>query len=870
MSGRIPDISTPSGYPQTKPFGSVGRYVIEQEIGKGSFAVVYRGHLVSNISQHVAIKAISKQKLKNKKLLENLEVEISILRNIKHGHIVSLFDCERTDQKFYLIMEYCALGDLTFLIKSSETSTFDHPILSRLFQIYPSPNTRARGLHHAFTLNFLQQLASALKFLRSHNLVHRDIKPQNLLLSLPRLDCENSHKFHDAGYVGIYNFPILKVADFGFARFLPSASMADTLCGSPLYMAPEILNCQKYDAKVDLWSVGAVLFEMCCGRPPFRATNHIELYRKIKRNKDRIIFPPHFDSYDNKRREYINERESDFHEINACLKDLIQRLMAFDPAKRMNFGEFFADKIVNFDLSIFELKDVASKALWQSNSREVTKSTIFASKPLPTEPLLPLSSISHSPQQQTRQQIITDFPTRIRNGVEKDKKGPISRLAAGRGDVDIGTTSGMTMDTGSASTIKDDYVMVDKAIVQVNEMADKFNSANLAPKPSFKTRLKENFLAGIPIFEPRTLPNGNHRKPLSKNPLSVLGTSLNEFNKSVSPSVPQNHSTIVSGSQRLYEDQLSKSSSIFNDQLFQYLTRGIPSRLSEDYREHEEGLPIRYDKLDDLSIRNLSNEEFLSILERLCVRVYVLLSFAEVKYSQAVTYNGFTSMGIGTWFNGHTIAQEGEKEVRRVEHRDYPQYTKGIEFDLRLHREAMVLFLKILSIIDKVLRLSSLWWNAFSEGRSCKESRQLPRLNLMVQWAREKYNICTVKVEDLQVKILERTTGIDSVDETYHYSEKGSVEEGGVVLEQLLYDRALELSRSAAKIELSGESLEGCELLYGTAIWMLDIALDSEKPGADSALDGQDQKIIKGYIQSISRRLKAVVSRSSAYGSNSE
>ena len=108
-------------------------------------------------------------------------------------------------------MEYCALGDLTCLIKGNETSTSDHPILSRLFETYPSPNTRERGLHHAFTLNFLQQLASALKFLRSRNLVHRDIKPQNLLLSLPRFDCENSHVFHDAGYVGIYNFPILKV-----------------------------------------------------------------------------------------------------------------------------------------------------------------------------------------------------------------------------------------------------------------------------------------------------------------------------------------------------------------------------------------------------------------------------------------------------------------------------------------------------------------------------------------------------------------------------------------------------------------------------------------------------------------------------------
>lgn len=136
----------------------------------------------------------------------------------------------------------------------------------------------------------------ALKFLRSQNIIHRDIKPQNLLLQPP--DSASLARGHPVG------IPVLRVADFGFARFLPQASMADTLCGSPcvgisidradrlsLYMAPEILRYEKYDAKVDLWSVGAVLFEMVVGKPPFRAQNHVELLRKIERGEDRIKFP---------------------------------------------------------------------------------------------------------------------------------------------------------------------------------------------------------------------------------------------------------------------------------------------------------------------------------------------------------------------------------------------------------------------------------------------------------------------------------------------------------------------------------------------------------------------------------------------------
>lgn len=118
---------------------------------------------------------------------------------------------------------------------------------------------------------FMLQLARGLKAMRKAQIVHRDLKPQNLLLTSNDLNAE------------------LKIADFGFARYIrDSEGMADTVCGSPLYMAPEVLNYQRYDAKADLWSVGAILFEMLVGTVPFTGQNQVQLLRNIQKTEFKI------------------------------------------------------------------------------------------------------------------------------------------------------------------------------------------------------------------------------------------------------------------------------------------------------------------------------------------------------------------------------------------------------------------------------------------------------------------------------------------------------------------------------------------------------------------------------------------------------
>jgi len=324
----------------------VAGYALQHRLGSGSFATVYKGIRVKQ-QQHmfdedendssssttqrqdkqeqkedtnsqkrppstVAIKAISRMSEKlTKKVLQNLEIEISILRTYRHPNIVCMHDVQKTDRHFYLLLEYCGGGDVQHLIRSRQKGRLSERLTRRL----------------------MRDLASGLRFLWGQELIHRDIKPQNLLLTGPvpmedlaenppiasKSDNNNnscSRSIHDDQNQGFS----LKIADFGFARHLQTASLAETLCGSPLYMAPEILQHQRYDAKADLWSVGTVLFEMIAGRPPFNGENHIDLLRNIQRKAVRL--PP-------------NVRVS-----KACV-NLLRLLLNRNPLSRAGFKEFF-------------------------------------------------------------------------------------------------------------------------------------------------------------------------------------------------------------------------------------------------------------------------------------------------------------------------------------------------------------------------------------------------------------------------------------------------------------------------------------------------------------------------------------------------
>ncbi|XP_030632263.1 serine/threonine-protein kinase ULK2 isoform X3 [Chanos chanos] len=253
-------------------------------VGHGAFAVVFRGRHKKKTDWEVAIKSINKKNLSKSQIL--LGKEIKILKELQHENIVALYDVQETPNSVFLVMEYCNGGDLADYLQ-------------------------AKGTLREDTIRvFLQQIAAAMRILNSKGIIHRDLKPQNILLS----------------YVGRKKSNIngirVKIADFGFARYLQSNMMAATLCGSPMYMAPEVIMSQNYDAKADLWSIGTVVYQCLVGKPPFQANSPQDLRMFYEKNKTLVPNIPR--------------------ETSPQLCDLLLGLLQRNQKDRMDFDTFFS------------------------------------------------------------------------------------------------------------------------------------------------------------------------------------------------------------------------------------------------------------------------------------------------------------------------------------------------------------------------------------------------------------------------------------------------------------------------------------------------------------------------------------------------
>ncbi|KAH6818510.1 SOS3-interacting protein 3 [Perilla frutescens var. frutescens] len=217
-----------------------GKYELGRLLGQGTFAKVYVGrNLHTNMS--VAMKVVGKEKVIRVGMMEQVKREISVMKMVHHPNIVELHEVMASKSKIYFAMELVRGGELFSKI------------------------TKGR-LREEAARNYFQQLISAIDFCHSRGVYHRDLKPENLLLD-------------DEGN--------LKVTDFGLSALsehLRQDGLLHTTCGTPAYVAPEVIGKKGYDgAKADIWSCGVILYVLLAGYLPFQDDNIVSLYRKIYR-----------------------------------------------------------------------------------------------------------------------------------------------------------------------------------------------------------------------------------------------------------------------------------------------------------------------------------------------------------------------------------------------------------------------------------------------------------------------------------------------------------------------------------------------------------------------------------------------------------
>lgn len=839
---------------------TIGVYTIGPEIGKGSFATVYKC-VDNNTHESVAVKSVVRLKLKSKKLIENLEVEISILKSMKHPHVVGLLDYHQTSTHFHLVMDYCSMGDLSYFIRRRDQLVKTHPVVSQLLARYPSPEG-SHGLNETLVIHFLKQLSSALEFLRSKSLVHRDIKPQNLLLCPP---VHSREQFEKENFVGLWELPILKIADFGFARFLPSTSMAETLCGSPLYMAPEILRYEKYNAKADLWSVGAVFYEMTVGKPPFRAANHIELLKTIEKTHDKIKFPSSA-------------------QVPESLRKLIRSLLKYNPTERVSFNEFFNHPlIVNelegkdrpLDTSEMDTNLFISEYISPIKASDRAK---FVSPIMPTssednrmnEEGRTLSRSGNSTPPSNPQLIRRDYPRELMAHGSNSRDEQIKLIINQNSPDSTALTHSIQpryheIKPGQRPhndvILEKDYVVVEKRAVEVNAIADELakvgtnavasHAQHLQPQGSERNvvllRRSSQRSSGSSGRRPSF---GERRISISISPTNALGKAISLASNRLFGGAAQAAEIPEEGSQTGELNNFSTliSSPDFANNLLLKKVKLPTSNtlLAANNQEQAGSSELPYD------------EKVLSQLESLATKSHAISLFADVKFSQLIPSPPSTD--------------EYDDEI--MQHNDLlpPKMIKAIS------EEGVVLYVKTLSLLAKGMALASNWWLTHYDKDESTGEQQLVRsldlqvssqINELVQWIRDQFNECLEKAEFIKLRLEEANasinkeeeiTGVSNLTETATattVSRDANSDSVHVVAEKLIFDRALEISRNAAVNELVKEDLKGCELAYSTAIWMLEALLDEESPDVDK-LDNEDRAMVEKFVVSIGNRLSVL------------
>jgi calcium/calmodulin-dependent protein kinase I len=251
------------------------KYEIREELGRGAFSIVKLAVEKSTGTKY-AVKMINKTNVGQD--MARLATEMEILKNVNHPNIINLKEVVDTKNCLFIVTELVTGGELfDKIVELGSYSEKESAVL-------------------------VTKMVSAIDYLHGMGIVHRDLKPENLLLK----DDDDISE--------------VKLADFGLSKIMSQKVMMQTACGTPGYVAPEVLQAKGYDKEVDLWSIGVITYILLCGFPPFYNEKLQELFEQIMRAD--YDFP-----------------EDYWAEISDNAKNFISRLLVVDPKKRMTAKE---------------------------------------------------------------------------------------------------------------------------------------------------------------------------------------------------------------------------------------------------------------------------------------------------------------------------------------------------------------------------------------------------------------------------------------------------------------------------------------------------------------------------------------------------
>ncbi|XP_030056893.1 serine/threonine-protein kinase 33 isoform X2 [Microcaecilia unicolor] len=296
-------------------------YTFGRKLGQGSFGVVIEA-THKETGKKWAIKKVNKEKA-GSLAVKLLEREVHILKSVNHEHIIHLEEIFETPKRMYLVMELCEGGELKEILQMKK---------------HFSENE---------TRHIIHSLASAIAYLHKKDIVHRDLKLENILVK------NSEHNSADALELNI------KVTDFGLAvkkGGVGSESMLQATCGTPIYMAPEVINAHDYSQQCDIWSIGVIMYLLLCGDPPFMANSEEKLFELIKKGQ-------------------LDFTNLVWKNVSDSAKFTLQQLLKVDPAHRITANELLDNHWITGETSTIQKPNVLEMMKEWKNSQDGDEGT---------------------------------------------------------------------------------------------------------------------------------------------------------------------------------------------------------------------------------------------------------------------------------------------------------------------------------------------------------------------------------------------------------------------------------------------------------------------------------------------------------------